>query len=80
MICFYEFLASKMCQVSLVVQYMFCWKVKHSSWRFIFWKRLLHQILGFTVSIATLNCMQNTQMQYLVISFIGNRYLKYLRN
>ena len=36
-------------------------------------------MLGFTVSIATLNCMQNTQMQYLVISFIGNRYLQYLK-
>ena len=24
--------------------------------------------------------MQNTQLQYLVISFIGDRYLKYLRN
>ena len=43
-----------------------------------FWKQL--QILGFTVSIATLTCMQNTQMQYLVISFIGKRYLKYLKN
>ena len=47
---------------------------------FIFWKRLEHQILGFTVSKAPRNCMQNNQMQYLVISFIGNRYLKYLRN
>ena len=33
---------------------------KHSSWIFTFWKRLKHQILGLTVSIATLNCMQNT--------------------
>ena len=54
--------------------------IKHLSWIFTFWKQLEHQILGLTVSIATLNCMQNTQMQYLVISFIGDRYLKYLRN
>ena len=47
---------------------------------FTFWKRLEHQNLGFTVSIATLNCMLNTQFQYLVISFIGDRYLKYLKN
>ena len=39
---------------------------------FTFWKRLEHQFLGFTVSIATLNYMQNTQMQDLVISFIVN--------
>ena len=37
-------------------------------------------LLFFTVSIATLNCMKYTLMQYLVINFIGNRYLKYLRN
>ena len=29
---------------------------------------------------STLNCMQNTQMQYLVFIFIGDWYLKYLRN
>ena len=52
----------------------------HSSWICTFWTRLEHQILGFTVSIATLNYMQNTQMQYLVISFIGNRCFKYLKN
>ena len=34
--------------------------------------------LGFTVSMATLNCIQNTQRQYLVINYIGNIYLKYL--
>ena len=54
-------------------------EIKRSSWIFTFWKRPEHQILGFTVSIATLNCMQNTQMQYLVISIIGDRYLKYLK-
>ena len=59
---------------------MFCQKIKHSKWVFTFWKRLEHQILGFTVSIATLNCMQITRTQTLVISFMGNRYLKYLRN
>ena len=53
---------------------MLCLKLKRCSWILTFWKQLEHQILGFTVSIATLNCMQNTQMQYLVISFIGNRY------
>ena len=30
--------------------------IKHSSWIFTFWKRLEHQILGFTVSIATVDC------------------------
>ena len=51
--------------------------IKHSGWIFTFWKGLEHQILGFTVSIATLNRIQNTQLQSLVISFIGDRYLKY---
>ena len=51
----------------------------HFSWIFTFWKQVEHQILGFTVSKATLNCMQNTLMQYLVISFIGDIYVKYLR-
>ena len=50
---------------------VFCQTIKHPSWIFTFWKQLEHQMLGFTVSIATLNCMQNTQTQYLVISFIG---------
>ena len=58
---------------------VFSLKIKHSSWIFIIWKQLDYQILGFTVSKATLNCMQNTQMQYLAISFICDRYLKYLR-
>ena len=55
-------------------------EIMNSSWIFTFWKRFEHQNLGFTVSIATLKCMQNTQMQYLVISFIGDRYFKYLTN
>ena len=35
-------------------------------------KLLEHKILWLTVSMATLNCMQNTRIQYLVISFIGD--------
>ena len=55
-------------------------KKKHSKWIFTFWKQLKRQILDFTVSIATPNCMQNTHMQYLAISFICDRYFKHLRN
>ena len=54
--------------------------MKYFSMIFTFLKQLEHQDLEFTVSIAKLNFMQNTQMQYLLISFIGDRYLKYLRN
>ena len=36
---------------------------------------ILH-LLGFTVSMTTLNYMQNTRMRFLVISFIGDIYLK----
>ena len=57
-------------------QSVFCLKIKHSSCISTIWKQFEHQILGFTVSIATLNCMQNIQMQYLVISFIGGRYFE----
>ena len=51
----------------------------HLGWIFTFWKKLEKQILGYTVSKATLNCMQNTQIHYLVINFTNNIYLKYLR-
>ena len=43
----------------------------HSSWIFTFWKRLEHNILGFTVSIAILNCMQNTQ-----IAIFGDQFYR----
>ena len=44
-----------------------------------FLKQFEHHILAFTVSLSTLNRMQNIYMQYLLISFIGDIYLKYLR-
>ena len=49
---------------STLVKTSNCWKshaaaqINHSSWVFTLWKRLEHQVLGFTVSISTLNCMQ----------------------
>ena len=45
----------------------------------LFGSHLNIQKSGWTVDKATLNCLQNTRMQYLVISFIGDIYLKYLR-
>ena len=52
--------------------------MKHFVCIFTFWKQLEHQNLGFTVFKATLNCMQNTRMQYLMISFISDKNLKHI--
>ena len=57
---------------------MFSVRKKNFSWIFAFWRQLEHQFLEFTVFKATLNCMQNTYMQYFVIGVIGVIYLKYL--
>ena len=54
--------------------YLFYLGKKHLGWIFTFWKQLEHKILGYTVSKATLNCMQNTLIQYLVINFTNNIY------
>ena len=49
--------------------------IVHKAFHLDIYFFFLH-LLGFTVSMTTLNYMQNTRMRFLVISFIGDIYLK----
>ena len=53
---------------------MFCLEIKHFRWIFTFLKQLKNQILGFTVSKATLICKQ----KYMNAIFCDQFYRRYI--